>query len=157
MIVATIFHESIGMSRPLPFVIDTGAERTLIPIDYERTLGINSDSLVEETIPINTLGGPVRLAYLPKCCIVLNDMNDAPYVVGPKDIYFFSSEEKQKKHPPLTGVPDFPCVLGRDVLDKLSLGYCQDSKYLFVTKKTELYRDTLLKEFPISAPNWIIK
>lgn len=153
MIVAEVFHPSLthkplDYGRTLQFVIDTGAEKTLIVPYYEELLGIPDDELVPDPEPINTIGGEVRLVCLPNCCLVLNNMQHRPYVVGRLSIYFFAPQEKMKKKPPLMGEPDFPCIFGRDVLDQLSLGYCQTSDYLFVTKQTDKYRDKLQEEFP---------
>ncbi len=148
MIIAEVFHPSIGFSRGLNFVIDTGAERTLIVPYYEKMLKIPQDELVRDPNPIDTIGGKVHLVSLPSCCIVFNDLQDRPYPVGRISVYFFASEEKDKEIAPLMGKPDFPCILGRDVLQQLSLGYCQTSDYLFVTRNTKEYRDVMQREFP---------
>ena len=148
MIIAEIFHLSIGFSRGLHFVIDTGAERTLIVPYYEEMLQIPQNKLLRDPEPIDTIGGKINLVCLPNCCLVFNDLQHRPYPVGRISVYFFAPEEKRKKVPPLMGKPDFPCVLGRDILEQLSLGYCQTSDYLFVTKQTEQYRDILQRQFP---------
>lgn len=154
MIIAEIFHPSMGFSRGFHFVIDTGAEKTLIVPYYEEMLKISQDALVRDPNPIDTIGGKVYLVCLPDCSVVFNDLNQQPYVVGRVGVHFFSSEEKSKVAAPLTGDPDFPCILGRDVLDKLSLGYCQTSDYLFVTRWTNQYRDTLQLQFPKPPFDW---
>lgn len=148
MIIAEIFHQSIGFSRGLHFVIDTGAERTLVVPYYEDMLQIPQDKLERDPYPIDTIGGKINLVCLPNCCLVFNDLQHKPYPVGRISVYFFAPEEKRKRKPPLMGKPDFPCVLGRDILEQLSLGYCQTSDYLFVTKQTKQYRDILQQQFP---------
>jgi hypothetical protein len=155
MIIAEIFHPSIGFSRGFNFVIDTGAERTLIVPYYENMLKIPTNMLVRDIGPIDTIGGKVSLVYLPFCSMVFNDMQGKPYPVGRINVYFFAPEEKSKIMAPLIGRPDFPCILGRDILQQLSLGYCQTSDYLFVTKNTKEYRDILLKEFPRPPVDWL--
>jgi hypothetical protein len=56
MIIAGIFHESIGFSRSLHFVIDTGAEKTLIVPYYEKLLSIPQDKII--VVGYSQLVGP---------------------------------------------------------------------------------------------------
>jgi hypothetical protein len=62
-------------------------------------------------------------------------------------VHFFSLRQK-KQNKALVGDAVYPNLIGRNVLEQLSLGYCQTSLYLFVTKQIGDYRAVLDANFP---------
>lgn len=146
MILAAVSHPDIQYTCTLPFVIDTGAERTLIVPRYEDILKIRKKAYISNPYSIDSIGGPVFFRCLPKCTIVFTDYNHCSYPVKNISVHFFCQQRMKKV--PLLGKADYPNILGRDVLDQVSLGYCQQSEYLFVTKDTENYGQALFPHFP---------
>ncbi len=146
MILAVIHHPVIEYEYTLQFVVDTGAEKTLVVPAYEELLCIPDSELIESPYEMDSIGGPVFFRCLPKCSLIFTDRLNRPYPVHGINIHFFS--RKKMKKLPLTGVPDYPNLLGRDVLEQMSLGYCQTSECLFITKETVRYREALIEDFP---------
>jgi hypothetical protein len=146
-IVATISHPSISVERGLEFLIDTGAENTLVVPYWEGVIGVDKKSLVECPYPIDTIGGEIYITGLPNCTVVFSDQEGAPYPVENIMIYFFSAKQK-KRRVALKGEAVYPNLIGRDILNQVSLGYCQTSEYLFVTKEIAQYRNALMSIFP---------
>jgi hypothetical protein len=147
MFLAEVYHPHIETPHGLEFVIDTGAEMTLIVPYWEQVLNIRKGKLLDNPYEIDTIGGKISLACLPHCSIVFLDVENKPYPVHDVSIHFFSEKQKRKKTA-LMGEPVYPNVIGRDVLTGLSLGYCQTSKYLFVTKEIGDYKNVLKQKFP---------
>lgn len=150
MVLATVTHPAIAVLVPLPFIVDTGAECTVIVPQWEEVLRIPDSAFQEpqDRLPMESIGGQICFRFLPDCRLVLSDRRNQCYPIGPLGICSFSRKHMDPENLPLTGEPDFPNVLGRDVLEKLSLGYCQKSGCLFVTEDTASYKDALGVIFP---------
>jgi len=146
-ILAEVHHHSMGEPRQFEFVIDTGAENTLIVPYWEKVLDIDKKYLVQSEYPIDTIGGPIYISGLPHCSIVFTDSQNRPYPIDNIMVYFFSPKQKKQKIA-LEGDAVYPNVIGRDVLGQVSLGYCQTSSCLFVTKQIQNYRIVLEGSFP---------
>lgn len=147
MILATVQHSAVGYAHALPFIIDTGAERTVVVPEYEDLLQIQETSYEDCPFSMHSIGGPVHFRFLPKCTIVLTDCDHKPYPIRDISVHFFAQDKMKKV--PLKGKPDYPNIIGRDVLEQVSLGYCQTSTCLFITKQTVIYGNTLNKLFPM--------
>ena len=149
IISAEIWHPNItfDLSGPFCFVIDSGADHTFIVPHDEAMLGIPSGNLEEVKEEAHTFVGPVKLLTLKNSIIVFNDETNYPHPIPNIDICFAAPAYRDKLKP-LAVDGAFPSVLGRDVLDKLSMGYCKRSNYLFVTDDAERYYAELSKHFP---------
>jgi hypothetical protein len=134
-------------SGPFLFVVDSGADHSFIVPHDEQLLGVARDNLVEVGEDAHTFVGSIKLLALPHCSIVLNDFYNAPHVVSDISICFIDPRD-QKKLKPFATDGAFPSVLGRDVLDKLSMGYCKRSSYLFLTDDADRYYTKLRDHFP---------
>lgn len=156
MINITVAYPKCGLSRPIPFVIDTGADFTVVVPQWEDVLCRHCPEIAADIveplkpIPVYTIGGIVYLRFLPACTLVFTDRDLQPYQVGKVGLSFFSRQFGNPQQLPLTGKEDFPNILGRDVLGRLSLGYSQTSKCLFVTEETQRYREALDLLLPAS-------
>jgi hypothetical protein len=162
LIFASIRHTSILPQPPFPFVVDTGANYTLILPYFERLLEIPERNYWEGEKPIETIGGPVQFRFLNGCNLIFTSCNYTPFPVEEINVAFYSPRNLSwlsrltkrgrliRKGLPFneTGKEVFPNVLGRDVLNKLGLGYCEPEGDLFITNQTNVYHDDLLQSFP---------
>ncbi|MGD0785396.1 MAG: hypothetical protein ABR969_06255 [Sedimentisphaerales bacterium] len=155
LIVALFSHPSIKHARQLEFIIDTGADRTFIVPDWQKLLDIHDKDLREYPGDIHTFAGTIKMRCLDGCSLIFPRYNPegnpkSAYQVSNLRVFFaansgFFSSLRRK---PLTGAGKFPNVLGRDVLQQMSLGYCKTSSYLFVTQRTKDYQTALTSVFP---------
>ena len=152
LISGVVLHPSIPHKLSYDFMIDTGADRTLIVPDHQELIKVPDEELVSIEKPIHSFAGKLELECLTNCTLVFNDRQNNTYHFPESILYFLSSKSKRKisstNQHPLTGVERFPSVIGRDLLSHLSLGYCKISDYLFVTNRTSTYFDALHEHFP---------
>ena len=160
-IIATVLHPSLPKVCHVgwEFVIDTGADRTLIAPDYQQILGIPDKLLKFEVSPMPTLGGEIKFRYLKDCSLVFTtDENFKPRTIGGLILYFPPKPASLRSNlcrklfrcrhgDILFGKKPYPCILGRDVLNRLSVGYCQTSNILFVTARHTDYATALESYF----------
>lgn len=148
---ATILHPKIKVQISMPFIVDTGADSTLIVPYYESILGVAQRSMKHGDVPFETIGGDIYLAVLGGCTIYISGIgHEGGYSVNPVPVKFFSKKlmKRHGRNIPLAGDANYPNILGRDVFDYVSLGYCQSSLCLFVTEETTRYRSALDPHFP---------
>jgi hypothetical protein len=156
-IIAYFEHPSIKYPRAVQFVIDTGADRTCISPDWRYLLQIPDREFQKYHTPQVTIAGKVRVDCLTNCTISFNRYQPN----NTRDVYRFanlcilfsrlkygslSSAIRYRRL--LRNVGNIPSILGRDVLSKMSLGYCQTSEYLFVTDQCVRYYQALSVHFP---------
>ena len=155
-----VLHPSIDFQISYEFMVDTGADRTLIVPDHQELIDVPQNKLIPVEKPIHSFAGKLELECLPDCTIVFNDMNNNAYRFRKVKLYFLSKKSKRRVSAggrPLTGVERFPSVIGRDLLAQVSLGYCKTSDYLFVTNEVDRYFNALHEHFPKpSMPEWDI-
>lgn len=166
---ATLAHESISHTRSIDFIIDTGADKTFIAPDHQEILGISTKQLKFETKPVQTLSGVFRFHFLTGCSLVFNGKDDQPHLLKDITAYFstrkqsvwdrlFRRKNENRRGQALFGKGNYPSILGRDVLQKLSLGFCRTSDILFISNKHENYSKALGSEFASprqKPPRWI--
>ena len=159
VISGTVLHRCVKFELSYDFMVDTGADRTLIVPDHQEVIAVPPEELIPIEKPIHSFAGELELECLTKCTIIFNDMENNAYRFSDVILYFLSRKSRRKMSSddgrPLTGVERFPSVIGRDLLSKLSLGYCKPSDYLFVTNQTSTYFEALHHHFPKpKEPDW---
>ncbi len=155
LIVAYFRHPLVRSPRILEFIIDTGADRTLIVPDWQELLDIPKRALEPHPLPILTVAGPVRMDCLSNCTLDFfrgNRMSQF-YEVSNLRIFFSPSRRRwwwpwRRGHRLKLGEGKFPNILGRDVLAHLSLGYCKPENYVFLTGRNGDYYQSLSGNFP---------
>ncbi|MDD5063694.1 MAG: hypothetical protein PHQ35_02900 [Phycisphaerae bacterium] len=144
---ATIWHECMEFPATLEFLIDTGADHTLIVPDDEPRFNIQEDQLIKVPDLVHTFVGPIEMRQLNHCSVIFIDRFGEPYTVENVGVCFLAPDFKKKVRP-LMGKGTYVNVLGRDVLHQLSLGYCKRSEYVFLTANRTGYFDALSDVFP---------
>lgn len=145
IISATLVHGCVNARIPLDFMVDTGADRTLLVPEHQELLGISSEHLVSVPNPIYTLAGPVQCDSLPGCALVFVDRDDNPLAIHGVDVWFLRNKKTKWKE--FMGEGCVPSILGRDVLEKLALSYCPQRDQLLLTDRTAQYSDLVAAEF----------
>jgi hypothetical protein len=149
-----LYHSSIkDLKVSYEFMVDTGADRTLIVPDHQEILGIRDEELIPIEKPIHTFAGQLQLKCLRECSLVLNDTHNNAVYINDFTVFFIAKKSKWKLFPkddrPLSDKRIFfPSIIGRDLLSEMSLGYSESSEYLFVTRDTINYFSTLHSSFP---------
>ncbi|MCK5175968.1 MAG: hypothetical protein KAR47_21415 [Planctomycetes bacterium] len=156
IVYATLYHPQLpseSLRYTWPFLIDTGADNTLISPKYMELLQVSDDMLGPEVGPVQTLSGEVTFRYLADCTIIFTGPNNAPNIIEGVRVYCPPKPRKVKRvckalfrcrgAEIMASNRKFPCLLGRDVLQKLSLGYCKTSELLFLSKRHNDYKQAL--------------
>jgi hypothetical protein len=124
MIVGVFIHRRLEIQCPIEFLIDTGADRTLIAPEYQAILRIPDNELTPYTTPVRTLGGNQYFSYLSDCILVFP--SDTPKSLCYKNLNLFFYSPRRKlgflhplhKQNPIEWQGKFPSILGRDVLSE---------------------------------------
>jgi hypothetical protein len=162
LISATFSHPRIDSKLTLPFIVDTGADKTFIVPEHQRLLNIHPDLTPFETEPVHTISGTYPFNYLTGCSLIFTGLDGSPHKIDDITIYFPPTRKcsrwnplnwisSKKKNESLVGEGDFPSILGRDILQKLSVGYCKEKDYLFISQRNREYFIALKDEFPKPA------
>jgi len=150
-IIAYFRHPALSFERIIRFLIDTGAQRTFISPDIQDEMQIPSELFQEYNIPQITVNGLVYVNILPNCSLTFKVHTDDDDGNGDKRVCTipnlgFAFLRDRSNFPKSRRI--IPNLLGRDVLHKLSLGYCREHDYIFVTSRNSVYYKTLQTEFP---------
>lgn len=146
-IIGFFSHWSIK-SCPVKFLIDTGADKTYISPDWQTILRIPRKHRHRYHTKMISIAGLVEMDCVEDCSITFSKgvSTSEAYKVSNLSVLMAAAVVSKKK--PLTGKGLIPCILGRDVLDHLSLGFCKKAEYLFVTGRTNDYCQALNRQFP---------
>ena len=128
---ARFYHADTRKPQYIPFMIDTGAERTYIGPLYQKILGVTK--VRKETRPVQTLGGPVSFGFLTHCRLTLLDVGQQMSYDFPDETVYFSlhANAKELDH------NEIPNLLGRNILNQLCLGYCCDDLLFLSDRRGE--------------------
>ncbi len=146
IITAEFSHLKAGVRRHLEFLVDTGADHTVIVPEAQKKIEIHDSDLSPVPTKAKTLGGEVEFQFLRECTLTFSSVNKAEGEVLPVSdltLYFSPKPIAKKKSPlPLSGEGHIPCILGRDVLQGFSMGYSEKNGILFLTTKHAVYKDS---------------
>ena len=145
MIVAQFKHQSLPYSRMVEFVIDTGADRTYLSPAWRQILGLKSKDLVKYHTKMITINGPTTVDCLSRCSLSfgIGQANTSLYKIENLRITVASQQSSGATKSGL-----IPSLLGRDVLDQLSLCYHKQKNYLFITQRHDDFYNSLINNFP---------
>lgn len=166
MINATFVHPCTKAEVCLDFMIDTGADRTFIVPEHQSLLEIPPSELQFETPFVQTLAGMLRFRALQGCTLIFNKGQKEAHAVNDITVFFAHylpgwwsniTRRFSNKPRPLVGEGQSYSVIGRDVLQKLSLGFCKEKNLLFLSKRTDAYYAALENIFPkpVFKPAWM--
>ncbi len=153
-VVGSLIHPDIQKKIPLEFIVNTGADYTLITPVHQALLGIRDNQLLQVPEPFETLAGPLHVDALPECTLLIGDSDGNVLGIKSLTVYFLSKKSKKKL---AKRGGSFLNILGRDAMQHLALGYCQSYGRLFLTPRTADYSHSLEKHFPPSVcgdANW---
>ena len=144
-ITAMFEYGGSGYRRSVRFVIDTGSCKTFISPFTQDYLDINSKHFTRYHSDIITVHGLVRFDCLTGCVLHFTTGGANVFAVRNIDILFAGTKTK-KKLKKVSG--KMPNVLGRDVLEHLSLAYHRNPDYLFLTRRKQDFYNAISTEFP---------
>jgi hypothetical protein len=154
---AIFMHACTQRCISLRFLVDTGADQTFIVPEHQKLLHIPDDFVGFKTLPVDTLAGKYPFNFLTNCSLIFTSPNKQPTTISNLTIYFSIKPnaglinkilKRKKPEKPLATGDVYPSILGRDVLQQLSMGYCNTSDYLFLSQRHKDYYNCLFKEFP---------
>jgi len=146
VVAATLLHKN-SRKGSLVFLMDSGAQQSLIVQEDQDRLGIPDRLLSPAETKAQTLGGFVAFRFLTVCSLVFSNANGETIEVPGLTLFFPSRPTwRQKwfgnKYPrPLAGEGEFKSILGRDVLQRFSVGWSMSNAMLFHTDEHSKYQD----------------
>lgn len=159
VIQATVVHRELPEYPTLSFVVDTASDRTfIVPYHERKYFARHALPLQGPVMDVETVAGPMPFMYLAHCSLMFLDATGALLAVTDIPVYFGGSRPTGLiskaaaalfgRRLPRVGEGQHYSVLGRDVLNRLALGYCNPTNILFMTTDTDDYSTALRPVFP---------
>jgi hypothetical protein len=100
----------------MPFLVDTGADATIITREYQYLLSITDEELKIDS-HVHTITGKAAFRLLNNCSIIFNDVNNKPVIFNELSIYFHPKKNIVNKLFDKDDMVFHPNILGRNVLN----------------------------------------
>lgn len=153
IVVATIDHAELEYPVSVEFLIDTGADHTLIMPPDQKRLNLPDHLFVPVPGPVYTLGGVVDMVSVSNCTLAFTDHANNTFAIDDLEVRFLASRRgflsRFIRRRPTAGEGTLPSVLGRDVLQILLMVFCLPCQYLMLAGESERdnYCDKLINLF----------